>query len=131
MTEPEAPQTPSAPSGGGSTGIDPKLAGLLCYLFAPLAGIIFYLMEKEDKFIRFHALQSIALAVAGIVISIGLTIIIAVLSAVSGGLGCILSLIWPIFGILWIVVVILAMVKAYQGEMYKLPVLGDMVEKYV
>lgn len=131
MVEPEATQTPSAPSGGGSTGIDPKLAGLLSYLFMPLVGIIFYLMEKEDKFIRFHALRSYALGVAGFVISVAIIIISAILGAISGALVCLTTLLWPIFLLLWLVVAIMMMVKAYQGEMYKLPVLGDMVEKYV
>ena len=42
-----------------TTGMDPKLAGLLCYLFGLITGLIFYFMEKEDRTVRFHAMQSI------------------------------------------------------------------------
>ncbi|MDY6911523.1 MAG: zinc-ribbon domain-containing protein, partial [Chloroflexota bacterium] len=57
------------------TGLDPKVAGLLCYLFGWISGLIFFLIEKEDRFVRFHAMQSIALCVVLIPVYILISII--------------------------------------------------------
>ena len=107
-----ADQTPS--TGGGTEGIDPKLAGLLCYIW--IAGIVFLIISK-DKFVRFHALQSIFLGVAFIVLFIVLAFILII-----NWFSWILS---PAY----LVAIILMMVKAYAGEKYKLPLVGDMAEK--
>ncbi|HIW34070.1 MAG TPA: DUF4870 domain-containing protein [Candidatus Paenibacillus intestinavium] len=107
-------------SGKGKTasGLDENLAGLLCYLFAFVTGIIFLLIEKENRFIRFHALQSIFTFAAIFVVSIVLNVIPL--------LGLIVSiLLAPLSLILWIVL----MVKAYQGKWFKLPLVGDLAEK--
>ncbi len=103
-----------------STGLDENVAGLLCYVGWWVSGLIFILIEKENKFVRFHALQSIyvfgALTIAGIVLSW-----IPLIGVVLG------SLIWLLGVVLWIVL----MVKAYQGTKYKLPWAGNMAEKRV
>lgn len=100
--------------GKTSTGIEPKVAGLLCYLLGWVTGVIFLILEKEDKFVRFHAVQS--------TITFGIVFIIYII------------FFWlPLFWILWLLAAILwvvLMYKAYQGEKYKLPVIGDLAEKY-
>src|SRR5690625_4998982 len=58
-----------------STGLEDNIAGLLCYLVWPVSGIIFLILEKENKFIRFHALQSIITIVALIIINFVLSLI--------------------------------------------------------
>src|SRR5690606_16988233 len=101
-----------------STGLEDNIVGLLCYLVWPITGIIFLILEKENKFIRFHALQSIITIVA-------LTIINFVLSFIPL-IGWMLSpLVWLLGVALWVVL----MVKAYQNETFKLPVIGDICEQ--
>jgi uncharacterized membrane protein len=102
-----------------STGLQENVAGALSYLFGWITGIIFYLLEPNKPFVRFHAVQSI--------ITFGiLTILIFIISWIPV-LGWILSfVIWAIWIILWLVL----MIKAYQGERFKLPVIGDMAEKF-
>lgn len=101
-----------------STGLDQNVAGLLCYLAGFITGIIFFILEKENRFVRFHAMQSIFISVALFVLNIGLSFIPI--------LGLILSLlISPVAFILWIVL----MVKAYQGKWFKLPIVGNMAEQ--
>ena len=104
--------------GKTSTGIQPNVAALLCYLVGWITGLIFYLIEKDNKFVRFHALQSIvvfgALTVLSIVVSVIPTIGWQLIPAIN-----VVGL------ILWIV----CMVKGYQGEKFKLPVAGDIAEK--
>jgi uncharacterized membrane protein len=102
-----------------STGLEENIAGLLCYVLGWISGLVFFLIEKENKFVRFHALQSIivfgVLCLAGFVIGW-----IPIIGWVISWLISILAL------ILWIVL----MVKAYQGEKYKLPWAGNLAEKY-
>ncbi|MDI6799815.1 MAG: DUF4870 domain-containing protein [Actinomycetota bacterium] len=102
------------------TGLDPKLAGLLCYAFGWISGIIFYLITPKDEYIRFHAMQSILvfgfLSVLGFVTNM--------FWYIGWGISSLISLIGLV---LWVVL----MVKAYQGEKYKLPFFGDLAEKYI
>ena len=101
-----------------STGLSENVAGLLCYVLGWISGIVFILIEPENKFVRFHAIQSIVvfavLNVAGV--------ILRWMPFIGGFFVWIIS---AIGFILWIVL----MVKAYQGNRYKLPWAGDFAEK--
>ena len=109
-----------------STGLGENVAGLLCYVAWWVSGIVFILIEKENKLVRFHAIQSIAIFGA-------ITILLIVLGVLSSipfiGLifGIIYGIVWLLSVVLWIVL----MVKAYQGARFKLPWAGYMAEKYV
>jgi len=102
-----------------SLGIPENIEGLLAYLFGWLTGIIFYLLERKSKFVRFHAMQSLITFLALTLISFFLTLI----PFVGWMLGILVDL---LSFILWIVL----MIKAYQGEKFKLPVVGEIAEKY-
>jgi len=119
VEEPNAQEErPTKDNTVASTGLTENVAGLLCYLFWFVSGIVFLLVEKDNKFIRFHAMQSIALSVVFFVLSIVLTVIPII--------GWILNLILtPVMLILWIFL----MYKAYQGKYYKLPIIGELSEK--
>jgi uncharacterized membrane protein len=97
-----------------STGMDENVAGLLCYVLGWITGLIFFLIEKKNKFVRFHALQSII--VFGI---LNLALIVFVWVPVLRWI------IWAFAIVLWI----LLMVKAYQGEKFKLPWAGNLAAK--
>lgn len=103
-----------------SIGMEPNVAGCLCYVLGFVSGIVFVVIEKENKFVRFHAMQSIitfgALFVAGLVFTA-----IPVLG----------WLLVPILGLAELALWIILMIKAYQGETFKLPVAGDLAEKYI
>lgn len=104
----------------GTSGLDGNLAGALCYLAGFITGIIFLVIEKENQFVRFHAMQSILTFVAVIIISTVLSFIPLI--------GWILSLlIAPFTFVLWLFM----MWKAYQGERFKLPFIGDMAEQQI
>ena len=104
--------------GKTSTGIQPNVAALLCYAAGWVTGLIFYLIEKENKFVRFHAFQSIVVFGALTV----LPIILAVIPIIGWTL---LPIVYLAEFALWIIL----MIKAYQGEKLKLPVAGDLAEK--
>lgn len=105
-----------------STGLDANLAAALCYI--PIVAIIFLISEKTSTFVKFHALQSLGLLVGSIVLSIGLSIFGMI--PVLGWLTLLLSpLLFIGLFILWLV----ALVKAFQGVRWKMPVIGDIAEK--
>lgn len=104
--------------GTTDTGIKPNIAALLSYLLGFVTGLIFLLIEKSNKFVRFHAMQSIIVFGAIFVAQWVIGLIPAV--------GPIMSGLLSLAGVaLWIVL----MVKAFQGEMFKLPWAGDLAEK--
>ncbi len=104
--------------GKTSSGMKPNLAGLLCYLLWFVTGIVFFLTEKENKFVRFHAMQSI--------ITFGFLFVLGMILPFIPILGWILiPVLWITEIVLWIVL----MVKAYQGEHFKLPVAGEIAEQ--
>ena len=99
-----------------STGFDANEAAALTYLVGFITGIIFLLVEKENKFVRFHAMQS-TLVFAGIVAIDILLQIVPILGALV-----VVFVVIPVSAILWL----LLMYKAYQGEEFKLPLVGQM-----
>ena len=118
-------------------GLDANVTALIGYIIGLLALILIF-MEKDNKFVRFHALQSllwwIGYWVILFVVCIVLAVVGMVLSMVSSTLG---GLIWGLIGLLAMVAwlpllggVIYAAYKAYGGEMTKLPIVGNLAEKW-
>ena len=100
------------------SGLEPNVAGFLCYLLWWVTGIVFLVIEKDDKTVRFHAWQSI--------ITFGAVSILQIIFSFIPFIGWILGLIlWIASVILWIVL----MAKTYQGQLYKLPVAGNIAAK--
>lgn len=95
-----------------------NMMGAVAYLLGFITGIVLLLTEKENKFIRFHAMQSTILFGGLFVIGI----VLGFIPLLGWAVGLLLSV---AEFILWIV----CMIKAYQGEMFKLPVVGDMAEQ--
>ena len=111
---------------GTTTGLEPNVAGLLCYILGWITGLIFLLLEKENEFVRFHAMQSIV--VFGAFNALFVVLSILEWLPLIGGLFWVLNVLAGILAfVLWVVL----MVKAYQGERYKLPWVGDFVERQI
>lgn len=97
-----------------TTGLSSNTAAALSYLLGWLTGIVFLLLEKDDKFVRFHALQS-TITFGGLTVLSFVPII-----------GWILT---PIFMILGFILWLVCIYKAYQGEEFKLPYVGNLVAR--
>jgi uncharacterized membrane protein len=111
----------SEAKGKTSLGMEQNVEGLLCYVLWWVTGIIFFIMEKGNKFVRFHAMQSIIVGGA-------ITVVYIILSI----LGIFIPFIWIfnlLLGLLTFVLWLVLMLQAYQGKMFKLPVAGDIAEK--
>lgn len=103
-----------------SLGMDENVEGLLAYLLGWVTGIIFLVLEKDSDFVRFHAMQST-------ITFLGLTILVIIFKAIPL-IGPALVALTDLLGlVLWI----LGMVKAYQGERYKFPIVGDLAEQWL
>jgi len=102
-----------------------NVAGMLAYVTI-IPAIIFLLLEPYNKsrFVRFHAWQSIFFTVAWWVLWIGLQILVHIPL-----LGFLTLLVWPLVGLGGFIVWIILLLKANQGQMFKLPVIGDLAEK--
>ncbi len=114
------------------TGMAPNVAGALSYVLGLVTGVVFLLIEK-DKFVRFHAYQSIFLSVAWIAFWVVFNILetifwqISFLGFIAAIIGILLSL---VLGLGMLVLVIVLIIKAYQGEQWKVPYIGNMAERY-
>jgi uncharacterized membrane protein len=116
-----APATVQASAGG----LTDNLAGALAYVTI-IPSILFLVMQpyNRNRFIRFHSFQNIFFAIAWIALWIVLNIIVHI-----PFLGWLTLLIWPIVGLAGFVIWLVLLLKAYQGQMFKLPMLGDIAEK--
>ncbi len=111
------PEDSRPPEPTSSTGLQPNVAGLLCYLGAWVTGIIFLIVEQKDRTVRFHAAQSIIVFGA-----------LNVLWAIFHPLPVVGWAFGILIGVTALVLWVFLMVRAFQGERYKLPVAGNLAE---
>lgn len=125
---PQAPAGSAAPSGitnatpSATSGMAENVAGLLCYALGWVTGLIFYFIDKRP-FVRFHAAQSIVVFGGLTIIRVGLGMVF-----LTGGVSLGFGLLWLV-SILGFVLWILLMIKAYQGERYRLPIAADLADQ--
>ncbi|MEO5720001.1 MAG: hypothetical protein ABIR71_00850 [Chthoniobacterales bacterium] len=136
MSDPVDPTPPPAAQGGaksGSTGLPSNVAAALACI--PLiGGIIFYILEKHDQFVRFYAMQSIIFGGAWIVFGIVAQIVHAIFAAVPGIGGLLVvvwGLIWAIVTIAFLVVFIITLIKAFSGARWEIPYIGPIASNQV
>ena len=113
----------------GSTGLAPNVAGALAYILGIITGVIVLAIEKENRFVRFHAAQSIAVTLVLVVMTIALSVLSTVLVFVPllGWIVAFLVSVGLSFAtfVLWI----LLMWRAYQGREWELPIAGGLARK--
>jgi uncharacterized membrane protein len=123
-----AAAAPAAATGAAvpaTAGIEENVAGLLCYIFGWVTGLIFFLIDKRP-FVRFHAVQSIGLSIGLIVVYIIMGILFTMMHFMS--LGFLALAAWPLLGLCVFILWIFMMYKAYQHEKFMLPVIGPIAE---
>jgi uncharacterized membrane protein len=130
----QVPGEPSqAPGGQTSIGLDANLAAMLCYLTMICCGLgiivslIFFLVEKTNRLVRFHAMQALLFGGVWIVAGIALRILSMLLAIGDMGFFAFWGLLGVrvLVGLFLLAFLILAAIKAYQGQYYKLPIIGD------
>ena len=121
-----AAPAPIGASEAAATGLQENVAGFLCYILGWVTGLIFFLIDKRPS-VRFHAMQSMMV--------FGALFVIQWLFFWGGWFGgflgfAVMGLFHSLLGLVFLVCWILCMVKAYQGQRYKLPVVGDLAENF-
>lgn len=126
------PPPPSGSSGTTNLGMAPNVGALLCYVpccIGLIFSIVVAIVEKQSRFLRFHAFQSLLFHAGLVVLWVGLTILGFILSAVH--LGLIMIPIQLLVGLAVLGLHVLLMIKAYNNEQYELPTLGAMAKNWV
>jgi len=146
MSTPYPEGAPASGAPGGKTsflGLDSNVGAMLCYIanflccLGLVLSIVFVITEKENRFVKFHAAQSLFLVALEIVASIILEILTVILRLALSivDMGWIAGLLtWGLGGILLFIFLILLVVggiKAYGGQWYKLPIVGELAWKIV
>jgi len=113
----------------------PNVAGLLCYVpccIGLIFSIVAAIVEKKNRFVRFHAFQSLLLHAIAIVIGFGLNVMQIALATVDlGAVGLLLSLVGVVVGVAFLGMAVFMMIKANGGEEFELPVIGPMARQWV
>jgi uncharacterized membrane protein len=115
----------AAPAQVQAGGLEQNVAGMLAYVTI-IPAIVFLVLEpyNRNRFIRFHAFQSIFFGVAWTALWIALSFVGAI-----PVIGWMTLIIWPVMGLGGLIIWILLLMKAYGGQQWKLPVIGDLAEK--
>lgn len=138
------PQSAGAKWGPTSMGMEAHIAAGLGYFFSPILPLIFFLIEKNNRFVKFHAMQSILLGAAYVVFFVVVFIIQSVVLigstaadngtgaiAAGGGLiGCLISCLYLVGALGFLALVIWGMVAGFTGKYTKLPIVGNLAEKW-
>jgi uncharacterized membrane protein len=127
---------------GGKTalGLDTNVGALICYVgnlvcaIGLIYSIIVLVTDKVNKLPRFHAMQSILLSAVGLVIGLP-CYFIAIVLALSGSsaLAIFATLLWlviALIGLALFVFMIISAIKAFNGEIYKVPFIGEFADKW-
>ncbi len=122
------PPAPGPPPGPGKVSDNRTIMIVLSYL--GLLALIPLLVEKEDREVQWHAKHGLVLAVTWIVLFIGLQIVGMILGAITGGLGCLVALLFPLVAIAVLVIHILCIVKGVKGERFLLPVVSEFADRF-
>lgn len=125
-------------SGKSALGLDANVAAGLAYL--PVCGvnlimsIIILVTDKTNKLARFHAFQSLLLLGAALVIEVPAYLLMVILfvmnSTITSLLGALFGLVLAAVGLAILVFLVIALIKAFQGQIYKIPFIGNMADNW-
>jgi uncharacterized membrane protein len=128
-----ATSTPGGPK--TNLGLEPNIAGLLCYVpccIGLVFSVVAAIVEKQSRFVRFHAFQSLLVHAVAIVLGIGLQVGQVVLGVAGlGAVGLLLSLVGMVVGVAFLGLTIFLMIKANGGEEFEVPGIGPIARQWV
>ena len=115
-------------------GVAPNLGGLLCNVpccIGFIFSIVAVVVEKENKFVRFHGFQSLLLHGVGFVCGFAIQVLSIVVGMALGALGGLIGLLGLPLGLAFLGAQVFMMIKANNNEEFALPVIGDMAKRWV
>lgn len=118
------------------SGLDENVAGALAYLVGFISGLVFYLIEKENEYVRFHAAQSMVVSAAVFLLWVGMSVASMVLTTMSAGSGffafgllsLLLSLVWLFVFLGAVGLWVFLLIRAYQGKKTRIPVAAGIAD---
>ncbi|MBU2563475.1 MAG: DUF4870 domain-containing protein [Actinobacteria bacterium] len=110
-----------------STGMEPKIAVLLAYLFSWLGGLIILLIEKENRFVKWNALQALILGIVEVACIFVISFILGLIPYIGWFFFSWLG--WVLAGVAWIFAII-AIVMGFQGKTFRIPGISSLTDKY-
>ncbi|MFA5015658.1 MAG: DUF4870 domain-containing protein [Actinomycetota bacterium] len=110
-----------------STGMEPKIAVLLAYLFSFIGGLVIWLIEKENKFVKWNALQALILGIVEIASVIVFSAILGWIPFIGWYFFSWLG--WLIWGAAWVLGIV-AIVMGFQGKTFRIPGIANLTDKY-
>jgi uncharacterized membrane protein len=125
---PPAEPPPQEPAVKGVVSENRNVMIVLAYLW--LLALIPLLVEKDDREVQWHAKHGLVLTVVEVVVLIGLQIVVMILGAVSGGLGCIFSLLLPVVMLAILIIHVLCIVKGINGQRFLLPSISEFADRF-
>jgi uncharacterized membrane protein len=125
---PPAERPPQQPAAKEVVSENRNVMIVLAYLW--LLALIPLLVEKEDREVQWHAKHGLVLTVAEVIVMIGLQVVVMILGAISGGLGCVFTLLIPIFMLAILIVHVLCIVKGINGQRFLIPGVSEFVDKF-
>ena len=125
---PPAEPPPQEPAAKEVVSENRNVMIVLSYLW--LLALIPLLVEKDDREVQWHAKHGLVLTVVEVVVMIGLQVMIMILGAISGGLGCVFTLLIPIFMLAILIVHVLCIVKGINGQRFLIPSVSEFADKF-
>ena len=125
---PPAEPPPQEPAAKEVISENRNMMIVLSYLW--LLALIPLLVEKDDREVQWHAKHGLVLTVVEVVVMIGLQVVIMILGAISGGLGCVFTLLIPIFMLAILIVHVLCIVKGINGQRFLIPSVSEFADKF-
>ena len=125
---PPAEPPPQEPAAKEVVSENRNVMTVLSYLW--LLALIPLLVEKEDREVQWHAKHGLVLTVVEVVVMIGLQVVVMILGAISGGLGCVFTLLIPIFMLAILIVHVLCIVKGINGQRFLIPGVSEFADKF-
>ena len=122
------------PLGSTNLGIAPNVGGLLCYVpccIGLVFSVVVAIVEKQSRFLRFHAFQSLLLHGAAIALGLVLSVLQAILANIIPFLGLLIFPIQLAVGVALIGMTIFLMIKAYNNEEWEIPRLGQLARTWL
>ncbi|MDR3091054.1 MAG: DUF4870 domain-containing protein [Clostridiales bacterium] len=105
-------------------GLDENIAAAAAYIFSLISGIVILIMERENRFVRFHAMQSVLLGVVVSVVNVALQFLRGI-----PFLGGLFAPVISVFGLLSLIAFIVSAYHAFKMELFRLPIIGDVAAK--
>lgn len=135
MTDPTPPATDRpAPTlaVSESTGLPSNIAAALSCIFTLVGGVVFLVLERKDRFVRFYSMQSIILGTVALLVWISVEVVDFIfrhIPLIGGLLHWVLYAMNSVFSLVWIVVYLIVIVQAFRGKEWQIPYLGKLARK--